>query len=97
MHAFPTVALLAIAALAAAPAAAADPLPTCYRDPCVEQGASAGSGGADASVTVYSFMGTGVAVHASPDAVYVVYAQGIARCTFGVDLSPPGPIYGCVF
>ena len=92
MRAFP---LLALALLAAVPSAAADPIPPCDRDPCVEEEATAGSTGADAAVTVNALNGVFVGVHAGPDAVLVFYGAGITRCTTGVDLDPLDLVFFC--
>ncbi len=83
-------------ALTLLPAATAKPQ-VCDRDPCVDQGATAGSGGVNGHVTVFVAGGMGVAVHAGTDSVYVAYGVGITNCRYGVDIQNGEPIARCVF
>jgi hypothetical protein len=89
------IAVLALCLLAVVPAAAADPLPTCYADPCVEEDAAVGSGGADASAAVKSPNGVSVGLHAGPDAALLFYGVGVTRCATGVVPDPPDLAFLC--
>ena len=88
--------LFALAALTVLPGASAK-VQVCDRDPCVDQGVTAGESGVNGHVTVFLAGGFGVGAHAGTDSIYVAYGVGITNCKYGVDIENGMPIARCVF